>query len=228
MVNVPLLRLYSCLLCDAPATQLPLCPDCRADLPWNHQACQRCALPSPAPLCAQCSRQAPRQAHALAPLRYDFPVDHMVSGLKYHGRLDHARLLGVLLRDAVLDAGRPRPDLLLPVPLHPQRLAERGYNQAAEIARPLARHFELPLEHELLLRTRDTLPQMQLDAAARARNPQQAFRLNPVRLARRLPVQRVAVIDDVMTTGATLVEICRVLQAAGIPHIEFWVVARTP
>jgi len=69
---------------------------------------------------------------------------------------------------------------------------------------------------------------MQLDAAARARNPQQAFRVNHALLARQLPVQRVAVIDDVMTTGATLAEICRVLQAAGIPHVEFWVVARTP
>lgn len=219
-----------CLLCESPGETAPLCHDCLADLPWNLQACQACALPVPAgqPLCGDCDRYAPPQARTIAPLRYEFPVDHLVAGLKYHGRLANASLLGQLLRDAVLDRAGPLPDLLLPVPLHPRRLGERGYNQALEIARPLARATGLPLETQLLSRHRATAPQMALDAAARARNPGNAFQVNARRLATLGRPLRVAVVDDVMTTGATLGEIARTLQGAGISGIEFWVVARTP
>lgn len=224
----------SCLLCEAacPAT-VALCPGCLADLPWNHQACRRCALPlgddrGPQPLCSQCQQQPPLQTQALAPLCYAFPVDHLVAGLKYHQQLAHAPLLGRLLLQAVIAAQRPRPDLLLPVPLHPRRLAARGYNQAAEIARPLARHFGLPLEHRLLRRHKHTAAQMQLDAQQRARNPAQAFAVNRARLADLGPAPRIAIIDDVMTTGATLQAVCAALQAVGLTELELWVVARTP
>jgi ComF family protein len=164
----------------------------------------------------------------VAPLRYEFPVDHLISGLKYHRRLEHAPLLGQLLLDAVITQGRPAPDLLLPVPLHAARLAERGYNQALEIARPLLRHFGMQAETRLLIRQRATVAQMKLDAQARARNPQGAFALDEKRRRQLGPLQRVVVIDDVMTTGATLGEISQLLATAGIADIEFWVVARTP
>jgi ComF family protein len=117
--------------------------------------------------------------------------------------------------------------LLLPVPLHPKRLTERGCNQALEIARPLARHFRLPLETRLIQRIRATAAQTTLDADARASNPHHAFRLDPKRLAQLGQVQRVALIDDVMTTGATLHEITRLLHNAGIATVEYWVTART-
>ncbi len=216
-----------CLLCESIG-QEALCADCLHDLPWNAHHCQRCALPLPAGagLCARCAEQPPRQSSAIAPLRYEFPVDHLVAGLKYHRHLENAPLLGQLLLDAVKAQGAP--DLLLPVPLHDQRLAERGYNQALEIARPLARHFQRPLEVRLLERKRATAAQMTLDAASRARNPRGAFRLNAARLARLGPLHSVAVIDDVMTTGATLAEIAGLLASAGIADIRFWVVARTP
>lgn len=220
----------SCLLCERPGRDLALCPGCRNDLPWNHRACRACALPVPAgqPLCAACLARPPLQVRTLAPLRYEFPVDHLVAGLKYHDRLAHAPLLGALLRDQVLASGGPWPDLLLPVPLHRERLAGRGYNQALEIARPVARACGLALETRLLERRRATAPQMTLAADARARNPEGAFALDSARLAALGRPERVAVVDDVMTTGATLAEIGRLLQRAGIPHIEFWVVARTP
>lgn len=218
-----------CLLCEAGSGAQALCPDCHLDLPWNRQSCPRCALPlaaSSAGLCSDCARKTPRQQQALAPLRYEFPVDHLVAGLKYHRHLENAPLLGGLLLAAVRE--QPAPDLLLPVPLHPQRLAERGYNQALEIARPLSRHFRRPLEIRLLQRTRATAAQMTLDAEARQRNPRGAFALDEQRLRELGPLHSVALIDDVMTTGATLAEIARLLHRAGIEDIRFWVVARTP
>lgn len=232
MVNSPLWRClqpaHHCLLCEAGSGPQPLCHDCHQDLPWNINHCPACALPlGGGGLCAACTATTPRQSLTVAPLRYEFPVDHLVAGLKYHRRLEHAPLLGQLLLEAIIAQGRPAPDLLLPVPLHPLRLAERGYNQALEIARPLSRHFRQPLEIRLLQRTRATAAQMSLDAAARARNPQGAFRVNEKRLQELGPVRRIAVIDDVMTTGATLGEISRLLAASGTTDIEFWVVART-
>lgn len=220
---------HHCLLCEAGSGLQALCQGCRHDLPWNIRCCSACALPlNNGGLCAACAAEKPRQSLTVAPLRYEFPVDHLIAGLKYHRRLEHAPLLGQLLLEAIIAEGRPAPDLLLPVPLHPSRLTERGYNQALEIARPLSRHFRQPLEIRLLQRARATTAQMSLDAAARAQNPQGAFRLNEKRRQELGSLRRVAVIDDVMTTGATLGEISRLLVAAGIADIEFWVVARTP
>lgn len=233
MVNSPLWRRlqpsHHCLLCEAHSGPQPLCRGCHQDLPWNSSCCSACALPlSGGGLCAACAATTPRQSLTVAPLRYEFPVDHLVAGLKYHRRLEHAPLLGQLLLESVIAQDRPAPDLLLPVPLHATRLAERGYNQALEIARPLSRHFRRPLEIRLLQRTRATAAQMSLDAEARASNPQGAFRLDLKRLQALGPLQSVAVIDDVMTTGATLAEIAGLLGTAGIADIRFWVVARTP
>lgn len=219
----------SCPLCERAAARHSLCPGCHVDLPWNRDACRSCALPVPAgqPYCGACRQTPPRQWRCVAPLRYEFPVDHLVAGLKYHRRLDHAPVLGRLLAAAQPAAG-PCPELLLPVPLHPRRLAERGYNQALEVARPLARALGLPLETRLLHRTRATAAQMTLDAATRARNPKGAFALDARRLAALGKPRRIALVDDVMTTGATLDAIACLLQRAGVAHIEYWVVARTP
>lgn len=222
--------LGNCLLCDQLSRGIPLCPGCQGDLPWNTSTCIRCALPVPANqlICATCLERPPLQTRTLAPLRYEFPVDHLIAGLKYHGRLAHAPLLGTLLKEAVLRETSALPDLLLPVPLHDRRLAERGYNQALEISRPLARQTGLVPETRLLRRHKATTPQMSLDAAARARNPKDAFELDAKRLAALGSINSVAIVDDVMTTGATLTAIARLLQSVGIAHIEFWVVARTP
>lgn len=227
----PRLRPVSaCLLCEQAAEDGRLCGDCLADLPWNLHACPACAQPVPAGqgLCGACDRRRPPQTRTLAPLRYEFPVDHLVAGLKYRGRLAHAPLLGHLLADAVREAGGPLPDLLLPVPLHDRRLGERGYNQALEIARPLARALGRPLETRLLRRRRATAVQMSLGARERARNPAAAFEVDAARHAALGRLARVAVIDDVMTTGATLNELAKNLKHAGAIHVSGWVVARAP
>lgn len=219
-----------CLLCDAPAGALALCDGCLADLPWNRRCCRYCALPVPPgqDRCGDCSRARPLQAATLAPLRYEFPVDHLVAGLKYRGRLAHAPLLGELLKEAVLEREGPLPDLVLPVPLHAGRLGVRGYNQALEIARPVARATATPLETSLLRRLRATTAQMTLDAKARARNPEAAFGIDRKRLATLGCPGRVALVDDVMTTGATLAAASQALLEAGVAEVEYWVVARTP
>lgn len=221
---------HSCLLCEAAADDQPLCEDCLHDLPWHLAACEACGLPvaAGATHCDECRWRPPLQRRTIAPLRYEFPVDHLVAALKYHGRLAHAPLLGAWLRDAVLAQADTLPDLLLPVPLHDRRLGERGYNQALEIARPLARATGLPLETRLLQRRRATAAQMHLNAHARARNPHGAFAVDPRRLDELGPLAAVALIDDVMTTGATLQAAALALQDAGIARVEFWVVARTP
>ncbi|MDP2228346.1 MAG: ComF family protein [Moraxellaceae bacterium] len=220
----------ACLLCDAPAESHRLCNGCLHDLPWNLHACDTCALPLPEGLsrCGDCRARAPLQSTAVAPLRYAFPVDGLVSGLKYRRQLAHAPALGELLRDAVIAAERPAPDLLLPVPLHVSRLRERGCNQALELSRPLARHFGLVPETRLLQRERATAAQMALSADARRRNLRRAFTLDAQRLVTLGHPKRIAIVDDVLTTGATVQAIATLLHQHGVEDIEVWVVARTP
>lgn len=220
-------RLSHCLLCQAPGQDL--CLACCQDLPWNQQACHHCALPLSAgqSLCSAC-QQEPPPFTALSLFRYEFPVDRLLARLKYHGRLSPARVLGGYLAEAISADSRLRPELILPVPLHPSRLAERGYNQAAELARPVARSLGLPLEHKLVERVKHTAMQKGLDAAARAQNLQEAFGLNTRRYEQLGRPRRIALLDDVLTTGATAAAISRLLRQAGVEEVMLWSLARTP
>lgn len=213
-----------CLLCGAPGSQgLDLCAGCAADLPRPQPACERCgdALPpSLATLCGRCQRQPPVYDRTVAAVRYAAPVDRLIVALKFHGRLAAARLLAELLRAAV--SGVEPPQALIPVPLHPTRLRERGFNQALELARPLARELGLPLWTDVVCRQRRTAAQSGTDYAARRRNVRAAFAL-----VRPPPARHVALVDDVMTTGSTLAELSGVLKRAGVTTIQLWVCART-
>lgn len=220
----------TCLLCEAASGRLPLCNGCLQDLPWNLHSCERCAIPLPAELllCGECRPRPPPQQAAIAPLRYVFPVDSLIAGLKYHRLLAHAPLLSELLLEAIVAANRPLPQLILPVPLHPRRLSERGYNQSLEIARPVARALGLPLETRLVMRNRHTLSQRTLDARTRQHNLEQAFVVDEKRLAALGYPSRIALVDDVMTTGATVAVMGKLLQRHGVTDIDVWCVARTP
>lgn len=216
-----------CLLCGAQGVGgSDLCAGCRDDMAPNAPCCARCALPlaTPAPLCGACLRDAPPFAAAWAPLRYAHPLDLIEARFKFQGDLAAGRVLAELLCAAAKADPPDRPDCVIAVPLHMARLRERGYNQALELARPLAASLDLPLRIDALLRTRATPPQTGLDARARKRNLRGAFALAP---AAALPAH-VALFDDVMTTGATLREAARVLRHAGVARVDVWALARAP
>jgi ComF family protein len=207
----------SCFLCRGSAREL-LCAACDADLPrLAVPLCPRCALPSPGgATCGRCLSSPPAYDATRAALAYEFPGDALVHALKFRAELALAPLLAALLAERL---GSERIDHVVPVPLSALGLRRRGYNQAVEIARHLRREA---LELTLCERTRDAPPQMELPYEARQRNVRGAFRCT-----RELTGASVAVVDDVMTTGATLDEIARTLKAAGALRVVNWVVART-
>lgn len=211
----------SCYLCRG-AAEAPLCRDCDADLPrLPALLCPRCALASPAgAVCGRCLAQPPSYDATVAALAYEFPADVLVQALKFRGELALAPLLAGLLV-ARLPRGASA-DFLLPVPLSAARLRVRGFNQALEIARHVARAAGCALAPQLAERSRDTPPQADLALGERARNVRGAFRC-PQPLAG----AEVAVLDDVMTTGATLEELAATLKRAGASRVVNWVVART-
>jgi ComF family protein len=216
-----------CLVCaetsgmgDIPGHDL--CLPCRVRLPWNHSTCLKCALPLPVTVaaCGHCLRQRPPLTVAHAAFRYEAPLDRLLPRLKFHNDLAAARLLGGLMAEALSSA--ERPDALIALPLHRKRLRSRGFDQTLELARPLAQRLQLPLLDGVLVRIRETAPQSRLDAPARRRNLRGAF---AVQSNASLPAH-VALVDDVMTTGATLHAAATALLRAGATRVDAWVCAR--
>lgn len=210
-----------CLLCSAASDDSPLCPDCVADLPaMPAGVCPRCGNASScSAVCGRCQRHPPA-FDALIPLYpYDFPVDQMIQHLKYAHQLALADWFGRQLADVCRHTGA---DLVIPLPLHPRRLAERGFNQSVEIARSLARGLDLPLDLNACSRRRDTAPQAGLSLLARRRNMHNAFAC-----ACDLTGRHVLLIDDVVTTGATVGECARTLKLHGARQVTVATVART-
>lgn len=209
-----------CFLCAASAGDCLLCPACVAGLPrLTGEGCPVCALPTPGgAVCGACLKQAPQFDATQAVFRYEFPLAPLIQSLKYAHRLAGADFLGRELARLPLPF---RPDLILPVPLAPERLAERGFNQALELARPLARLLGVPLETRHIHRRRNTAPQASLPWKERKQNIRHAFECEID-----LTGKSVLVVNDVMTTGATLDELARTLKQHGAVRVENFVVAR--
>jgi ComF family protein len=165
-------------------------------------------------------RHAPYFDATAAIWQYDFPIDRMIQSLKYSRRLASADFFGAELALLAVPLVTP-PDFILPVPLSAQRLQQRGFNQSIEIARPLARQLGIPLELKNIHRQRDTTPQTTLPWKERAKNIRHAFECRID-----LTGKTVLVVDDVMTTGATLNELARTLKAHGAVRVENCVLAR--
>lgn len=210
----------ACVLCGAESAPGTVCAPCAFDLPWlPANRCRVCAMPvASGGLCGACIARPPRFDRVEAPFAYRYPVAALIHAFKYGGRLALARTLGEALAQAVTrDA-----EAIVPMPLAPDRLRQRGFNQALEIARVVAARTGIPLLRNAVRKVRVTPPQAALPWKERARNVRRAFACDAD-----LSGQRIAVVDDVLTTGATLDELARVVREAGAVSVSGWVVART-
>lgn len=233
LVDLLLDRLpHTCLVCGC-WSDAALCPDCRARFAAPAARCAACALPMPAPhdRCGQCLRHPLPFDAAIAALDYAWPWSGLIGGMKFRQQPRLAAVLADELAAAVRRSGvEPSSPAaarwVLPIPLTQARLRERGYNQAWELARRIGPALGLRADARLLLRLHDAPHQVGLDRAARSANLQGVFAIEPSR-RRELAGAEVALVDDVMTTGATLAEAARTLKQAGAARVVSWVVART-
>jgi len=219
-----------CFLCQCSHSinaKTGLCFGCASNLPWLQQSCQRCALPlnstNTLQLCGQCQTKAPAFDACHCLFHYETPVDRLISRFKFNQHLSYSRLLGQLMAEHIKNRYREitLPDMIIPVPLHKSRLRERGFNQAQEVARICARELNLPLETKQCQRDKDTAHQLGLSAIERRRNLRRAFN------SKAFPAgARVALVDDVMTTGTTLNELAACLKKVGCQEIHLWCIAR--
>lgn len=214
-----------CLLCRLGVEyRHGLCQDCWAKLPVNQAYCERCALPMMhKSLCGHCQRCPPVFDSVIAPLCYQDPIDQMLRALKYHQQLSFARTAAGLIADMVRESDKPRPDLLVGVPMTHRAIRKRGLNQAVFLARLTGRQLDIPAKSSLIKKLRETDRQSTLNASQRQRNLKGAFHCKGS-----LKGKHIGLVDDILTTGATANEISRVLKAAGANRVDIWVCARTP
>ncbi len=221
-----------CVLCGS-WDRTGLCRQCQLRFVATRPAlCPRCALPNAGgATCGRCLREPPPYHRCVAGVLYGFPWDRLITRFKFRDQPELATLLADVLADVLTDVlaqNQPTPvDLVLPVPLSASRLAERGYNQAWELARRVAARQGLPADAGLLLRLRDTPHQVGLSRSERTRNLHDAMWVEPAGRAR-LAGRQLALVDDVLTTGGTAVAATRALLAAGAAGVQVWVLARTP
>ncbi|MDX1570007.1 MAG: ComF family protein [Xanthomonadales bacterium] len=203
--------------------RLGLCGPCLQDLPLIETACAGCGLPTPQTVasCGACLQRKPAFDGARALATYAYPFDWLIRRLKFAGDLSMEPGLARRVW-AFRPAGWPAADVLVPIPLHRGRLRERGYDQGVELARALARVSGLPVRSRLLVRQRSTAPQTGLSAAGRRRNLSGAFRVGR---KSKIP-GRVCLIDDVMTTGATVDAAASTLRDAGVREVLVWAAGR--
>jgi ComF family protein len=217
---------YTCAVCNLPSgKQRDLCATCHDDLPWLKTACQRCSQPFEAiteTICGDCLKYPPSYDRCIALFHYQLPVDQFIIRLKFQRKLLYSKLLGELLLTQVLPLYvKEKPNLILPVPLHKMRLRERGFNQALEIARPIAKHMKIPMGITLVRRVRHTEAQSLIPADQRYKNVKNSFVVTE-----NLAGKYIVIIDDVMTTGHTVNELSKTLRKAGATKIDVWCCAR--
>lgn len=211
------------MLCaDSQGGDLALCAGCLEDMPWHQQSvCLQCALPSyQGQLCGNCLQSAPAFDSTRALFRYEYPLDAVLQRYKYQQSLHIAKTFSRLMQEK-FSIQHPF-DRIIPMPLHPKRLAERGFNQSLEIAKLVAKKLGIPLDTTSCSRIKFSPPQASLPLKARIKNMRGAFSCQE-----NLQGQRIILLDDVMTTGASLHELAATVKSAGASHVECWVVART-
>lgn len=216
----------NCYLCGVSSDQV-LCPQCLTDLPYYNleNCCQRCARPldqkSEEIFCLRCHLNPPAFSRTYPIFEYRYPINILIQQAKFSENLTILTVLAKLMVQR-LDY-QQRPDVLIPVPLHPKRLRQRGYNQSLELAKIVARGCHLPLNNQICRRIRYTTPQAQLNGRERETNLTNAFQIQNVNPN----WQHIALLDDVMTTGTTVHEVATVLLQAGARQVDVWCCART-
>ena len=212
-----------CLACGCElANAESLCDCCSERLGRVPNPCDYCGQPNPVTgrICPACLQNPPRWQRMIAPLRYPGLTRDYLQQLKY---FEAVHLAKTLCRQCLepFRQSRPRPEVLLPVPLHHARLLERGYNQADEIAKIWSRELAIPVDRKTLTRTRATSSQSGLSARQREHNVRRAFAYQP-----KNEYRHVAIVDDIVTTGSTVAEITGTLHRAGVDYVEVWALAR--
>jgi ComF family protein len=217
---------HCCVLCGDRANQL-ICRACHSDLPRNERCCRTCALPLPAhqPICGDCLALPKHYQFTVCPLLYQYPVDHLILRFKKRDPHTWARALVPFLTTALVEhygPSEPWPERLIPVPSHRFTRLRRGFNQAHALADMLSTTTAIPAS-PLVKRQGKVRPQKTLDRKTRFANLRGAFVCDA-----RLSGETVAVIDDVITTGATAELITECLLKAGAGQVHIWALARTP
>lgn len=219
----------TCLLCHNPAhASRDLCAACEADLPWLEQACRCCANrlpmdPSGDLLCGSCLLAPPPFTKIHALFHYEEPIIHLIAAFKFHKKLAVGRVLSELMLTRFAAHYPQKPDCIIPLPLHNKRLQMRGFNQALELAKPLARQLKIPLNNQACKRHKATLAQAHIPATARAQNVKNAFTVQGD-----FQGLHVVIIDDVVTTGQTASACSEAFIAKGAARVDIWCCARTP
>lgn len=195
---------YTCILCNLPSdTKQDLCNTCRSKLPWREPASHN---------------------NIIIPFNYEYPINHLITGLKFNHKLIYAKILADLMLQTLEKhyKNKPLPELIIPVSLHKKRLCERGFNQALELAKPIAKQLNIPIDIISCQRTINTEAQSLIPAKERQKNIKNAFAIK-----KEIATKHVAIIDDVTTTGSTIDELTFTLQQAGIKKIDVWCCAKT-
>ncbi len=223
----------TCIHCRQPSYQhYDLCDSCRLALPRVKNPCTVCGLPLPTgnvagSRCGTCLVLPPGYCRSVIPFQYHPPVSSLIAGFKYRHRLTGGRVLSEQLACHLVRQyqNSSLPTMIIPIPLHNARIRQRGYNQALEIARTLSRHLDITISRDIVCRARNTTQQTGLSARARQRNLRSAFSIKgDFHFAANTSV---AIVDDVVTTGATVSELARVLLKAGAREVHVWAIART-
>ena len=211
-----------CQICAIPVTShRDYCPHCWSEFARIPNACNLCGLPNHAKgsVCPVCLLHPPPWQRMIAPLSFNGHTKNEIHRFKYQHQLQVAQML---LHTLHASFDKQDIQVLIPVPLHKSRLLERGYNQSEEITRVLSEYLDIPIDRSCLRRVRATQPQAGLSPGKRRQNIRQAFEYLPQQ-----PYHKVAVVDDVITSGSTMTEICRLLRRKGVQHIQVWSLART-
>lgn len=226
------MRLFAacCVLCDTRVTgAVSLCRPCLHDLPRLKSTCYQCGLPlenrQEASLCGQCQHASPPIDYLMSSLQYAYPVNYLLSQLKFKRDLTQAKIFSHIMLTTLQKhySGQTMalPDIIIPIPLHKKRCRQRGFNQALEIAKPIAKKLNIPLSTNTVQRVKYTQAQSLLSAVKRRKNLHRSFTIN-----KRMTAEHIVLVDDVVTTGTTVYELATLLKQSGVKKVGVWAVAR--